>query len=271
MARHTLQTPDGAALHYLTLGRGPVPLVVIPGAGDGQDTLERTAWRLSLYFRPRRERYRLLVFSRRQPVPMGFSLDGHARDLLWLLEHIGWGPSVWECNSAGGPVGQAAAARRPDLVRGLILSCTLHRSNPTTTAVVEAWLRQIAQRRWAEFQWSSLALTFRPATVRRYRWARPLLRLTAPPPRDPARLRHVLQDLLDFDHRPLLPAIGCPALVVGGEDDQIIPAEVQREMAGLLPRATLRLYPGYGHGNDQENPAYEQAVSQFVGQVLGVG
>jgi 3-oxoadipate enol-lactonase len=254
------QTKDGAVLHYMTLGVGALPVAVIPGAADGLATLERTATRLALYFLKRRPRYRLLILSRRQPVPVDFGVERHAEDMLEVIRYLKWPPCILECNSAGGPIGQHMAVRAPEQVRALILSCTLHRSNPHTTGVLQHWLDLIAHQKWAEFAWSSIQLTYRASTVRRYRLLRPVLPWLAPPPRDPHRISHVLQELLDFDNRHLLPAIACPTLVTGGAEDQIIPAEIQSEMAGLIPDSELTLYQGFGHGNDQENPAYEREV-----------
>lgn len=257
------RTQDGAVLHYMTLGVGAFPIAVIPGAGDGLATLEQTATRLALYFAKRRQRYRLLILSRRQPVPVDFGVERHAEDMLEVMRYLKWPPCILECNSAGGPIGQHIAVRAPEQVRALILSCTLHRSNPHTIGVLQHWLDLIAHQNWAEFAWSSIELTFRASTVRWYRLLRPVLPWLSPPPKDPHRISHVLQELLDFDNRHLLPAIDCPTLVTGGAEDQIVPAEIQSEMAGLIPNSKLTLYQGYGHGNDQENSAYEREVLAF--------
>ncbi len=259
----TFHTRDGAVLYYMTLGSGDSPIAVIPGASDGLATLDQTATRLSLYFAKRQKHYRLLILSRRQPVPDHFGLEHHAEDMLEVMRSLKWPACILECNSAGGPIGQHIAIRSPEQVRGLILSSTLHRSNSKTGSVVQYWLDLITRQKWAEFTWSSIKLTFRPRTVRRYGLFRPLLSWLSPPPRDPTRIRHVLQELLDFDNRPLLPAIACPTLVTGGTEDQIVPAEIQTEMAGLIPNSQLELYDGYGHANDQENPAYERDVFAF--------
>ena len=74
--------------------------------------------------------------------------------------------------------------------------------------------------------------------------------------------------MLEVGLEPTLPGgnrISPPALVIGGEDDRVIPADVQREMAALIPKRMLILYPGYGHGNDQEYPDYARQVDLFVG------
>jgi pimeloyl-ACP methyl ester carboxylesterase len=254
----------------MTLGTGEIPVAVIPGAGDSLTTLDQVAGRLAFYFRKRRQRYRMLILSRRQPVPALFGLHRHAEDMLWLMNRLEWPPCLLECNSAGGPIGQQIAAMDSERVRGLLLSSSLHRSNPSTNIVVQHWLDLLAHRQWAEFTWSSIALTFRPRTVRWYRLVRPFLGWISPPPKDLDRITHVLQELLDFDHRDLLPTIEIPTLVTGGEDDQIVPAEVQSEMAGMLPNSELKLYPGYGHGNDQENPAYERDVLSFARRCLKI-
>jgi pimeloyl-ACP methyl ester carboxylesterase len=264
----TYQTQDGAVLHYLAIGRGEVPVAVIPGAGDGLTTLNKAALQLAWYYRGRAGRCRLLVLSRRQPVPEGFGLEQIADDLICLADEIGWEPSIWECNSAGGPVGQWIAVKRPDLVRGMVLTSTLHRSNPTTSAVVRHWLSMIEQGRWNDFTWSSVEYTFNPTTVRRYRLFKPLMRLASPPPKDPARIVNVLKPLLDFDNRPILGKIETPVLVTGGEGDRVVPAEIQREMHELIPDSRLKLYADYGHGNDQENPDYARQFNAFARTVF---
>ena len=65
-------------------------------------------------------------------------------------------------------------------------------------------------------------------------------------------------DCFEFDHRPILPDIEHPALVIGGQEDSVIPAHIHRKMSDLIPNSHLNLYPGHGHGNDQENPNYER-------------
>lgn len=259
-------TPDGDRISYVALGDGPVPVVLIPGAGDGLATVSDAARRVVFFYRKRAPRYRMLLLSRRQPVPRGFAVDRHADDCLWAMERLGWGPSLVECNSAGGPIGQWLAIKRPDLVRGLILSVSLHRMVAHTRAIVEHWIELARQGRWYELNKSSIEYTYRPETVEKYRPFLKALRLF-PSPRYPERMERILEGLLDLDNRPILPGIQCPALVIGGEDDKVIPAHVQREMAELIPNSHLKLYPGYGHGNDQENPDYERQVDAFVSSI----
>lgn len=261
--RGSLATPDGARVPYVTLGDGPYSIVFIPGAGDGFAAVNQAALRLAWFYRRRARRYRMLLLSRRQPIPPGFGVEEHADDYVWAMKQFGWGPSVLECNSAGGPIGQWLAAKHPDLARGLILSCTLHRTDAHTRTVLEHWIDLAQRRKWKELSWSGIEHTYRPRTVARLKPFRPLLGLLSRP-RDPERPVRLFEGLLGLDNRPILGRIDCPTLVIGGEDDRIINPEVQREMADIIPDSRLQLYPGYGHGNDQENPDYYRQVNEFV-------
>jgi pimeloyl-ACP methyl ester carboxylesterase len=56
------------------------------------------------------------------------------------------------------------------------------------------------------------------------------------------------------DHRPLLPTIRCPVLLIAGVEDAIRPAAVMRDMANALPLVTLLLLERCGHMMALEQP-----------------
>jgi pimeloyl-ACP methyl ester carboxylesterase len=49
------------------------------------------------------------------------------------------------------------------------------------------------------------------------------------------------------DSRPILPAIGCPTLVLGGREDALTPPAVLEEMAAGIPGARLEIIEECGH------------------------
>ncbi len=266
MEKGIVKLPDGGGIPYVKIGAGSRRVVVLPGAGDGLTTVVQGAGRLDWFYARRKRDFSLLVLSRRDPIPEGWSMAQHAVDMFFALDRLNWGPTLLECNSAGGPVGQQMAVLRPELIQGLVLSCTLHRASTETREVLVKWIEMARQGKWRELNWSSIEHTFRPQSVKMYRLARPLLALMRAPC-DPERLPRILEALLTLDQRALLPEIRCPTLVIGGEEDRVVPAEVQKEMAALIPGAELKLYRGYGHGNDQENPDYELQVRRFAERI----
>ena len=63
------------------------------------------------------------------------------------------------------------------------------------------------------------------------------------------------------DSRPGLAAIACPTLVLVGDDDQLTPPVLAREMAASIPGARLIVVPECGHLSTLERP---QAVNEAL-------
>ena len=57
-----------------------------------------------------------------------------------------------------------------------------------------------------------------------------------------------------IDSRPFLPKIAVPTLVLSGDEDRLISNKYSREMAELIPRATLVIVPCCGHMAPLEQP-----------------
>jgi pimeloyl-ACP methyl ester carboxylesterase len=266
-----LTTPDGeSVMAYLQIGGQAASVVVIPGINDALALVTDNSTRLARFYRKRAQNQRLLILSRRQPIPEDFSVEKHAEDFVWAVKQLDWGPAVWECCSAGGPAGLWVALKQPEMVKGLILSNAFHRTGEHTRLVLENWLEMIDQERWGDFAWNYIEMTYRQQAVNRNRLLKPLLRLNDEP-NYPKRLKNLLSELIDIDQRNMLPNINAPTLVIGGLEDKVAPAEIQREMGDLITNARIRLFPGYGHNHDQENPAYTAQVNKFISRVMAAG
>lgn len=64
-----------------------------------------------------------------------------------------------------------------------------------------------------------------------------------------------IRALSETDFTADLRAIDVPTLVLHGGDDQIVPCAASAELAApLLPRGTLKVYPGFSHGMCTVNP-----------------
>ena len=67
------------------------------------------------------------------------------------------------------------------------------------------------------------------------------------------------------DSTPDLPGLAVPALVIHGEDDQLIPSSEAEAMAAALPEAELVIVPGAGHMVNLEQPAvFNDALRDFL-------
>ena len=67
------------------------------------------------------------------------------------------------------------------------------------------------------------------------------------------------------DSRASLRSIRCPALVLCGEADALTPLERHRELASLVPGATLEVIADCGHLSTLEKPAeVNQALARWL-------
>lgn len=263
-----LAEPDGARKPYLIMGAGDAAMVVVPGAADGLLTCVDVAVYLAWFYRQRAKSCRLLILSRRDPIPGGFGVRGHAEDMIRTIEALRWGPAVWECISAAGPIGQQVAIQRPDLTAGLILSSTYDYVECRTRKVLQKWLN-LADQAGGDLLWGMLEAKYRPPDDI-LSHVDPALLPDMASPRCVQRLKQIILELLDLDQRSIIPQIACPTLVIGGQDDRVVPAEVQRQMAARIPGSCLELCPGYGHFNDMENPAYQGFIERHLQAVFGL-
>ena len=261
-----LQESDGASKPYVMIGSGPTPMVIVPGAADGLRTCVDVALYLAWFYRQRAKDFRLLILSRRQPIPERFGVQRHAEDMIRTVEQLDWGPAVWECLSAAGPIGQCVAVSRPDLVPGLILAATYDHVAARTKRVFQQWL-DIAERAGGDELWELIEHKYRP----------PADVLSKVEPErlpgksalsEPRRLAHILLDLVELDHRELVSRISCPTLVIGGDEDRVVPFDAQRQMAKRIPNHQLEICPGYGHFNDMDNPGYPELVERFARAII---
>lgn len=262
-ARGTLTTSYGAQISYITMGDGPIPLVIIPGLGDGIQTVEEAAPGYSWTHRNRATQYRMLIISRRQPIPLSYSIEEQANDMIWTMEQLQWGPTMVEGISLGGPIAQWIAVKRPQLVRGLILTSTMAITSKQTRAIMKEWLILAQQNKWAEFNWSRIAHTHQASVINTYQLFRPFLGVLGKP-KHPGRLERMLESLLYTDNRHIVPLIRCPTLILGGTEDRFVNPATQQEMARMIRHSRLKLFPGQGHNVDQDSASYVQDLDVFA-------
>ena len=115
------------------------------------------------------------------------------------------------------------AIRRPERVAGLVLVAPQYKMPRTLLRLQNAVFRIMPERAFAQTGLGK----------------RDILRLTA--------------SMMDLDLRDGLARVDCPALILVGERDSAN-RKAARELAGLLPRATVREVPGAGHEVNVDAP-----------------
>ena len=156
-----ISRPEGR-IAYTVDGALDAPLVVlVPGMGD-----LRTAWR-DIVGPLVDAGYRVACMDLRGHGDSDVTFTEHGdvvtgQDLIALIEHLG-GPAVLGGNSMGAASATWAAAERPDLVAGLVLTGPILRDPPASAAVIATMhgaLRVALERPWGAALWARLYRTY---------------------------------------------------------------------------------------------------------------
>jgi len=182
-----------------------------------------------------------------------------ADDAAALIEHVG-GPVIFVGLSIGGLIAQTLAARRPDLVKAIVIS-----NSAAKLGTAETW-----QARIDAIRAGGLASI---ADAVMERWFAPAFR--ASPAVTPWRNMMIrtpeegyiaaCQALAAADQTEATRALRLPTLVIAGAEDGSTPPALVRATADLIPGATFHIIPGTGHLPCVENPAaYAAILSPFL-------
>ncbi|AMO22771.1 alpha/beta hydrolase [Ramlibacter solisilvae] len=175
-----------------------------------------------------------------------------------LAEHPG--PLALCGASMGGMIAMEAARLAPGRIAGLaLLGTTARPESAEMRRVREDAIRLFEQGRVAEVIEPNVRLAFHPAQA-------------ADPAITAAYLEFVLRAgahqlirqnravMARPDARPHLPRLRCPALVMCGDTDLLVPKENSEEIAALLTASELVVVPRCGHMLTMEQPAAVNAA-----------
>lgn len=270
----TLTAEDGAIVAYSDTGlpaAGPDAPTVVFGHG-----LLFSGWMFSAQIEALRDRYRCVAIDWRgqgdsPAARSGYDMDTLTRDAVEVIERVGGRPVHYVGLSMGGFVGQRLAARRPDLVRSLVLLDTSAEAEDVAAALRERLLAAVYRyggiapvRRPVERLMFGPTFRGDPANRRLIdEWVRRLARCD----RDGIR-RAVLGVAKRSGVTDEIGSITAPTLVIVGADDAATPPVRARRLAELIPGAHLEIVPDCGHSSTVEQPAAVTAlICSFLADV----
>jgi pimeloyl-ACP methyl ester carboxylesterase len=175
------------------------------------------------------------------------TVEGHARDLAGLLDHLGIGRTDVLGYSQGGAVAQRFAHDHPERVRRLVLVNTFAHNGLTARERLEnragLWLlRLLGPRALTRIAASPKAGGGRPLSPEQAQCLRKMMASG-----DKGRTVEAMRAMIRFDSRPWLAEISCPTLVIHGSEDTAVPRPHAEMLARGIPGARLAEIEGAGH------------------------
>lgn len=258
-------TVEGMIAEYAEFGEGTLPMVVVPGVGDGLRTVGGSDRLLGMYYRKYAKDFRVFLVSRPHGLPQGATTRDMARYLNAFFATAGL-DSAYVCGiSQGGMIAQWLAIDYPDRVRKLCLMVSTPHVTNAMQQVIGTWRDLAREANHADLVVSICENTFSAHRLRWYRMAYPLLRRIGKP-KDWKRFIIQAEACLTHDASHHLSAINVPTLVVGGDADLVIGSGMSEELAHGIADAELKIYSGWGHGAYEEAPGVLQLIADFFNE-----
>jgi pimeloyl-ACP methyl ester carboxylesterase len=263
----------GRRVNYVDIGEGDgTPAVFVHGlGGQWQNWLENIP-RLAL------ERRVIALdlpgFGLSEMPSEKITIPNYAKCVDALMDHLGLDSAAVVGNSMGGFVASEVTIQFPERVKLLVLASaagissanaarapvlTAGRIAAAVTAYTAAQHRAMARRPVSRH--FALAFVARhPSRLKADLAWEGLIKGTGTPGFDDA-----LRACLEYDFRDRLPGIGCPTLIVWGENDSIIPSRDAAEFERLIPDARKLIMEDTGHIPMVERPeTFNRALLEFL-------
>ena len=123
-AKNATLSINGKTVDYVTFGKGIQPLVIIPGLGDGLQTVKGMAMPFSITYRILAERYKIYVFSRINELRQGYTTRDMAADVAEAMVVLNITSAYVMGISQGGMIAQWLVVDFPEKIQKLILAVT---------------------------------------------------------------------------------------------------------------------------------------------------
>jgi 3-oxoadipate enol-lactonase len=194
------------------------------------------------------------------------SLDGYAKNIIHLLDHLGIVQAVFVGLSMGGYTLFSIYRNYADRVKAMVLADTRAQADTEEGKAGRQSMAEVAFKDGAPaIADLMLPKLLAPSTIEHHpeivEQVRQMILQTS--------TAGIVVDLVAMAARPdssdLLSTITCPTLVIVGEDDQATPIAESQYMAQRIPGATLVTIPEAGHLSNFEQPeAFNRAIDSFL-------
>jgi len=238
-------TPAGRVA-YSTTGAGPALLLDSGWVTHLRGQLE--LWSFGSFVEGLAERFTVIRYDKpgcglsdRDGVDLSF--DGQVTAALAVADVVGAGRLRLFGASQGGQLAAALAARYPDRVEALVLYGTCASGRDLAPAEVRESLVALVRAHWGLGLKALTGAFVTDPTAEEVAAFTRLQRASA----SAAVAARLLKEYYDSDVRALLPAIRARTAVLHREADKGTRFELGREVAALIPGATLIPLPGSSH------------------------
>lgn len=247
------QIPIGdTKMQVASFGKGEKVLIILPGLSDGLTTVEGKALLLAKPYKLFFEKYTVYMFSRKDQMPEGYSIEDMADDQAKALKELGINKASVLGVSQGGMIAMRLAVRHPEMVEKLVVAVSAAQVSDMIRSNIEQWIRFAEKKDHKQLMIDTAEKSYSQEYLNQYRKMYPLLGMIGKP-KTYDRFLVNANAILKFDVLDKLANVQAPTLIIGGDDDKIVGVDASYEIHQRIPGSRLHIYQGLGHA------AYEEA------------
>ncbi len=255
---------DNGITDAVRFGTGKKTLVMIPGVGDGFQTVKGVALPMAWQYRKLTRDFTVIVFSRPRLLPSACTTREMASWLAAAMQELRLPPSCVLGISQGGMIAQYLAIDHPEMVERLILTVTTGRRNAVLEKAIAHWKDLAARGDYSGILLDTAERSYTPERLKSVK--RMYLALGSfAKVKDFTRFITEADSCLAHDAWKELPRISCPTLVIGGTKDAIVSGSASEELAERIPGSEIYMYEGLSHGLYEEADDFLDRVTAFFG------
>jgi len=200
--------------------------------------------------------------------PGPYSFDDHTADLKALLDSLGLKQVHLVGTSYGGEAGMVFTLSHPEYVKSLSLIDSVSETDSALRGFVELWKTLAEKNSPGEFFRGMLPTIYSSGFLKEKEgFLRDRARDFEKIGEDYFRGQICLYEtFLGLDITEELPAVGCPVLVVCGEEDLLKPVKFSKLIYDRIPGSEFVVIPGCGHVTIFEKPG--ELNSLLLGFIL---
>ena len=251
------------SMDYVTFGKGKKHLVIIPGLGDGLQTVKGMAMTFSITYRILAEHYKIYVFSRINELRRGYTTRDMAADVAEAMETLNLDTAYVMGISQGGMIAQWLVADFPEKVQKLILAVTTTKPSQLARERIEHW-QKLSQS--GNFKHLMLDIAKHSYTQKSYQKWRLLYNVMGifGHIKDNQRIDIQSVSCLKHDSLDFLEKINCPTLIIGAEKDDVLGVDDSLELHQHIKDNQLTILPECGHALYEQNKDFQKRVLVFL-------
>ena len=250
-------------MDYVTFGKGKQPLVIIPGLGDGLQTVKGKAQLFFLSYRLLAKRHKIYVFSRINELRQGYTTRDMAADVAEAMEVLNITSAYVMGISQGGMIAQWLAVDFPEKVQKLILAVTTAKPSQLARERIEHWQKLSQSGNFRDLMLDIAYHSYTQKSYRRWRFLSDIMgRLGRI--KDEKRIAIQSQSCLEHDSLEVLKEIQCPTLILGALEDDVIGVNGSKELAKGIVGCQLLILKHSGHALYEENKLFQEIVCGFL-------